>query len=492
MINSNNISHEACTKESNNLFYSFLINNYCHDLQNKTKQIIKKSIIDNQNAINKQINKTEDKKRIFQQNKETRNCLNFWKRSRVKENNKGNNEIDTLVIKPTQSHQEVSNSSSILIDENKKIVETDDSIELWGGVKKWTGVRDLQVGIKNVKNGNYVRGVCEIAFGSMRIALTVYITVLVAQQIIGSFKGIEIPKVEKSQIQSESFNPLKGSRKITFITAYDEGIKDYAQYVIPNQRAFTAKHGYDYIEYYGNLAHDQGRQRAPYWSKIVAINDQLQKTKEGEWIAWGDASALFTNTEKNFDQIIEKYGVFKDIILTTDPQLPINNAVFLVKNTPWTKNWIKEVWERSDLANGGEGNCWSGRQPFCHYEQQAMTELWERNPEVRSHTVIIPNKEMNAFYRYSHYDPYRNMYQNYDLDPENSKWTPGDFICKVTGMDRDRRLGIIQHVANNCIDQNCDKIYFYWQDKIAAWLAKHKFLKEHLEKLMQTLKELSL
>jgi hypothetical protein len=87
-----------------------------------------------------------------------------------------------------------------------------------------------------------------------------------------------------------------------------------------------------------------------------------------------------------------------------------------------------------------------------------MTELWERDKEVRSHTVVIPNKEMNAFYRYSHYDKYREMYQNYDDDKEDSKWAPDDFICKVTGMDRERRCQIIEHVARNCIDKICDKI----------------------------------
>lgn len=273
-------------------------------------------------------------------------------------------------------------------------------------------------------------------------------------------KSVNIPSVETSQIHSEMINQPKGAEKITLITAYDDNIKDYAQHVIPNQRDFADKHGYNHIVYRGNLAHDEGTPRAPYWSKIVAIHDQLEKTKEGEWIVWMDASALFTNTKKNFEKIIELHGKDKDLIVTTDPQVPINNAVFLVRNTPWTKKWIQKVWERSDLAKGGEGNCWSGRQPICHYEQQAMTELWEKDAEVKAHTALIPNKEMNSFYRYTHYDRYRKMQLNYGGDPESSKWTSGDFICKVTGMDRDRRLKIIQHVASNCIDKVCQWVKF--------------------------------
>lgn len=74
--------------------------------------------------------------------------------------------------------------------------------------------------------------------------------------------------------------------------------------------------------------------------------------------------------------------------------------------------------------------------------------------------VVIPNKEMNSFYRYSHYDKYRKMQLNYDTDPEASKWSPGDFICKVTGMDKDRRLAIVKHVVANCIETPCERLQF--------------------------------
>lgn len=439
-------------------------------------------------------------------------------------------------VNPIEIHESVKTPTqpSILIHDNENIIkhETDNSTNpveihesvkistqpprpltsnsesLGGRVKKLSGLKDLEIGVKNIRNGNYGTGLCKIVSGSLRM-IGVATIMYVAKQVIGNYQNSnanfdnpvnlnlptdlnlptylpvdlnlnsntikynietgfpevrqspeitesQIPEVTKSQIRSEFFNPKKRSG-VTIITAYDEGIKDYAELVIPNQKAFTAKNGYDYIEYYGNLADPE---RAPYWSKIVALYDQLKKTKKGEWLVWLDASVLVTNTKKNFNQIIKIYGKDSEIILTTDPQVPINNAVFLIKNTPWTKNWIQKVWERSDLAKGGKGNCWSWGEPFCHYEQQAMTELWQNDLEVRSHTNVIPNKEMNAFYRYSHFDPYRRMIQDYDEDPENSKWTPGDFICKVTGMDRDRRFKIIKHVKENCVDQDCELIEF--------------------------------
>ncbi len=263
----------------------------------------------------------------------------------------------------------------------------------------------------------------------------------------------KIPSIDSSQISNEERSFEDRKRKITVVTAYDNGIKKYADLVGPNQRNFAEKNKYGYVRYEGNLS----KNRAPYWSKIVAIWDQLQKTKEGEWIAWMDASAVVTNTDKNFDQIIEKYGEGKDVILTTDPQVPINNAVFLVKNSDWSKDWIQKVWSRSDLSVGGEGNCGDLNFPHCHYEQQSMTELWEGGwNNIQSRTAIIPNKSMNSFSRYSHWDEYRDMQLYYGNDAKESKWAPKDFICKVTGMDKDRRYKLLKYFVGNCVDKDCN------------------------------------
>lgn len=533
------IKHCAKKMRQLNSLYSvhlLMAKYYGYDKANSIESKIKNAIMGIQFLINSHINFIENERKNHILNSPQENLLPLSKKEGEGEVYTRDDELDKRSSQESMpSMRRETQIKMHQVEVKPPLSFMNPSNQLWGRVKKWSGINNLQDGMIHIREGKYRTGLKELAFGSLRIAL-IASTIGLAKHILNHYQnqstqpvfpqspvdqskigpnvqennstlppffsdnpvsggghplpGIDIPVVnpgsdsppkdelpkeevsshfscivddaappcvQKSQIQSESFNSKRGERKITLITAYDEGIKDYAQYVIPNQRAYAAKQGYDYIEYYGNLT---GEQRAPYWSKIVAIYDQLQKTKDGEWIVWGDASVLFTNTEKNFEQIIDKYGVDKDLILTTDPQLPINNAVFLVKNTPWTKGWIKKVWERSDLAIGGQGNCWMWGQPFCHYEQQAMTELWEIDVDVQAHTTIIPNKEMNAFYRYSHYDPYRRMAQTYDRDPEASKWTSGDFVCKVTGMDRDRRLKIIQYVAEHCIDQNCDRVVF--------------------------------
>lgn len=368
--------------------------------------------------------------------------------------------------------------------EKKSIIKKPQS-SLWKGqwreyrvkaldiARDWVGItNNFRVGIADIKSREYQRGTAHLVVGSLTMLISATAVIFVANEIFYLLDQVtnyftygrmrsKIPEVSDKQIQSALYHSSKGPYDVTLITAYDEGIKEYAQYIIPNQRDFATKHGYNYIEYYGNLAHDYGVPRAPYWSKIAAINDGLKKTQDGAWIAWLDASAIFTNTDKNFDDIIKTYGVGKDIIVTTDPQVPINNAVFLVKNTDWTKNWIQQVWNRIELAQAGKGDC---LRP-CHYEQQAMTDLIEKNPIVQAHTAIIPNNVMNSFYRYSHYDSFRSMDLDYDSDSEASKWQAGDFICKVTGMDKERRLKMIQYVVENCIDKFCLRKIFHPDSK---------------------------
>lgn len=397
-------------------------------------------------------------------------------------------------------------------------------------VKYWTGVTDLQLGFKKVRNKEYQQGVFHFLKGAAHIAVfSVFAKILLSPSsghfLRGSssnssnnpssqendmpdqedsqlrrdflkpsnnpsFQESDIPDQEHAQLRGGSSNPhsthlnsncYSDSRTlgpipdvqptqqynycegqehpITIVTAYNDSIKDYAEPILENQRAYAEKHKYCYAIYQGDLAHDKGNPRAPYWSKIVAIWDQWNKAKPGGWIVWMDASAIVTNTEKRFEEIIAQYGRGKkDVIVTDEPQVPINNAVFAFKKNDWTHNWIQQVWSRCDLSQGGEGRCWGTKvDPGCHFEQESMTGLWEDNQDVKDHTSLISNRKMNSFYRFSHRNSGRNnRYLDYNGDDkEKYHWHYGDLICKVTGMVGSLRTKMTQFVLDNCIDKTC-------------------------------------
>lgn len=352
----------------------------------------------------------------------------------------------------------------------------------------WTGFTDLQTGVEKIHKKEYRQGVFHLLKGSLHAA----ILVIVARQLFSSSQSSHFlrrssrnssyapsipsyaPSIPSYNFFERSLGPIpevapveeynycEGEKNpITIVTAYNDSIKDYAEPILENQRAYAEKHKYCYAIYKGDLAHDNGLFRAPYWSKIVAIWDQWKKAQPGKWIVWMDASAIVTNTDKTFREIIQEHGGDgKDVILTEDamPQygIPINNAVFAFKKNDWTNNWIQRIWSRSDLSIGGEGNCGSRHYPHCHYEQEAMTNLWQKDVNVNDHTSLIPNRKMNSFYRFSHYDQKRDMNLNYDGDNKPKfHWAPGDFICKVTGMEGRLRTPMTRFILDKCIDEPC-------------------------------------
>jgi hypothetical protein len=284
--------------------------------------------------------------------------------------------------------------------------------------KYWSGVTDLQTGFEKNRSKQYQQAAFHLLKGSL------HVSVLLVAVRLGFFytRPDLIPKAQAAK----EYNYCAGEKNpITIVTAYDDKIKEYAEPIIENQRAYAEKQGYCYAVYKGNLAHDNGIFRAPYWSKIVAISDQSKKAKPGNWIVWMDASAIVTNTDQEFRKIIDTHGKGKDVILTTDayqkgvPNIedqgtPINNAVFAFQWNDWTRDWLQKIWSRSDLSIGGQGNCGNIHFPHCHYEQQAMTELWKKDSSVRDHTALISNRKMNSFYRFSHIDYERGLFLDYD------------------------------------------------------------------------------
>lgn len=367
-----------------------------------------------------------------------------------------------------------------LQDQNSFIAEK--SAKLANFVKYWTGAADLQTGFEKIRKKEYQLGTYHLLKGSLHVtalalATRMFFSPSSSSHLRGSYKPTNTPTYSPSASTCYSsrilgpvpdvplnakieYNYCEGvERPITIVTAYNDAIKDYAEPIIENQRAYAEKHNYCYVVYNGDLAHDNGNPRAPYWSKIVAIWDQWQKVKPGSWIVWMDASAIITNTDKTFASIADRYGKGqKDVIVTNEPQVPINNAVFALRKNDWTEKWIQKVWSRCDLSQGGEGRCRGTKQdPDCHFEQESMTGLWEDNLDVKDHTSLISNRVMNSFYRFSHTNTDRNdRYLQYDDDVKKFHWHPGDFICKVTGMQGRLRTPMTQFVLDKCIDEDCE------------------------------------
>lgn len=227
-----------------------------------------------------------------------------------------------------------------------------------------------------------------------------------------------------------------------------------------NQREYAKRCGYQYVEHERNLAVEktlEGTELAwePYWAKIVGILQILEAKEQAigdkpEWIVWLDDDAIIGNKEIRFEDIILQHTRANPdihVIITQDsmshqiPSIPLNSAVLIIKNNQWSREFFQTVWGMRHVNVPGQsytyGNC---KNQVCLHEQQAITDIYQSDPEVRRHLKIISQRDektrvgMNTFSRQTHYDVKRGFTVNYDNDLPSSKAQTGDFIIQCTGL----------------------------------------------------------
>lgn len=225
--------------------------------------------------------------------------------------------------------------------------------------------------------------------------------------------------------------------EISMVSLSTPGREGFASITEKNQREYAQKQGYRFVKYTRSLCDG----RPEEWSKILAMKEQAQASN-AKWLLWIDDDIIITNESHKLEHLIEAYGADKDLIIAQDAdrqRTPINNGIFLLKNTEWSRNFLSEVW----VEGARRGYLVRGQ---CLLEQQTMADLIKENPSYRDHVVILPQRTMNSFVR----SPF--MYQN---DPEDSKWQFGDFAARATGWngDYENRRRVIEMLA----DQRCQK-----------------------------------
>jgi hypothetical protein len=76
------------------------------------------------------------------------------------------------------------------------------------------------------------------------------------------------------------------------------------------------------------------------------INDYLHSNDNYDYILWIDADAIFINFNTKIEQFISR-SLGRDILIAEDmnPCCLINAGVILIKNTKWSQELFKQVWE---------------------------------------------------------------------------------------------------------------------------------------------------
>lgn len=179
------------------------------------------------------------------------------------------------------------------------------------------------------------------------------------------------------------------------------------------------------IDYYcetdSELIHEVLGNRAGSWYKIPFLREQLE-LNDTDYIAYIDSDAFVANDEVDLRDIINQYSEY-DLILGEDfgPDL-INGGVLIFKNTKWSKDFLKRVWEKSEKISRGR------YKKEIWLEQTILSTFLLVNDVDAAKAKILPHNMPNSI-NSLHLN--ENTFIYHDL----SKTRISDFYKLRTGQD---------------------------------------------------------
>jgi hypothetical protein len=201
---------------------------------------------------------------------------------------------------------------------------------------------------------------------------------------------------------------------------------------IENRRRYCELHGYRFI-----CDVPIARDRPACWAKIPAL---LAALDTHPWALWADSDALVFAGERriepicdpDYDLIVQSQEEFFRVIgvpvAAGLERMPINTGVFLIRASPWSRDFLRRAYEETQFVSHGE--VWDGIG-----EQEAMIALLRRAPEDRRRIKYVDGLQNHPrFYR------------------------PGDLFVHFYGNHARHRISLAQ----------CDEVLARWHEAICA------------------------
>ncbi|KAI8099969.1 galactosyl transferase GMA12/MNN10 family-domain-containing protein, partial [Halteromyces radiatus] len=174
---------------------------------------------------------------------------------------------------------------------------------------------------------------------------------------------------------------------VTSSFIYDACMEPSATRAAMNKRDYALKHGYSFVARSAEFAQESARgQRKTVWGKIDVVEKVLPKY---EWIFWLDMDAVVMNQDRQLEDILdqcrqaypdgpEAFDDQVDFVVSRPTRDPMINAgVFLMRNTPWAMQFLRDVQKTTFWFNKGPS-----------YEQGAMWDIM-RLPENKQKVFLL-------------------------------------------------------------------------------------------------------
>ena len=179
---------------------------------------------------------------------------------------------------------------------------------------------------------------------------------------------------------------------ICLATWYDENIKDYADINYEINDRYAEKYNYKFIK----CSKSRLKNKEPSWEKLPFILSLMEN--KYDYIVWIDADAFFYEDSPPIEYVINEHQQ-SNFIFSGDFQINyhpaniginlvnVNCGIFIVKNTNYSKNIIKE-WYSNDY-------------PIINpvwWEQNNLMHMYKNNLfNLQNNSIIIPYNILQHF-----------------------------------------------------------------------------------------------
>ncbi|KAG2220290.1 hypothetical protein INT45_009923, partial [Circinella minor] len=167
---------------------------------------------------------------------------------------------------------------------------------------------------------------------------------------------------------------------VTSSYIYDNCMEPSATLAAENKRHYALQHGYSFVARSPEFEQQLVKHRKIVWGKIDVVEKLLPKYR---WLFWMDMDAVVMDPGRSVEALLEKLSESTnnnnyDLVIARPHQdKMINAGVFLIRNSRWSLQFLRDVQDTMSWYNKGPS-----------FEQGAMAEVINR-PENQNHVLLL-------------------------------------------------------------------------------------------------------
>ncbi len=166
--------------------------------------------------------------------------------------------------------------------------------------------------------------------------------------------------------------------RIAIVTFYTDTWSKVGALVDQNKLDYARAHEYSFSSTVPTEKDLAVMGRPPAWFKVPLLQRHVQNS---DWTLWTDADSVVVDHDVRLEDLVDDEH---DVVLSLDPVTGVNTGNMLLKNSEWTGQLLKHLWDYPlDITNG-------------LYSQWAFMEMM-KDLEFANHVKVLPQRVLNAW-----------------------------------------------------------------------------------------------